>query len=511
MYNKITQYKRGLPLYFNDEFEIARNELILHMKNKEYYLHDRQNIYKNITIEVDYSTKNLNQASFENCIFKNCNFSSASFVNSKFVDCRFICCNLQSANFRSSYFETVYFDNETIINSTKFGKSKLLLCHFDKCDLNSVIFDEAEIFNSKFNDSTWYSLSVDLCLFRNVSFDKIVFRNMNFEFAIFQNIHMNNIKLPFPTIPYIFGGLQYLKSTNDNVFVTSQKKLVSGLTKEEYLSYLDKLEIYYTYTNNYFPLANVYLAKDEVDHCKSALILGVEHALMICDLKLVENLTRLISYNSLFTMSERYDLLNYVVSKVSETHTSRELTNETNKCVFNMRTLLFNSADNGSSLHFSIKTNIESNSQQMADFIRIIENILSEIQKPNHYDIQIRHNSPCEYLINFFSNYESVCFTVGVLVLLLKGTDKILSRVMTHINSAQNIKKQQLENQKLEQEIELNQLELCQRKQNYQNCVCKATLDNEKIAKSNIKISNISYIIISEEGYQIINATDIMN
>ena len=105
MSNKIVQYKKGLPNYFDEEFEFAKNELISHMKNKEYYLHDRQNIYKDINISVDYSTKNLNQASFENCIFEKCNFSSASFVNSKFVNCKFLGCDLKSTNFRSSYFD----------------------------------------------------------------------------------------------------------------------------------------------------------------------------------------------------------------------------------------------------------------------------------------------------------------------------------------------------------------------------------------------------------------------
>ena len=183
--------------------------------------------------------------------------------------------------------------------------------------LDIFVLDEAEIHDTKFNNSTWYALSVDLCLFNKTSFDKTVFRNMNFEFAIFQEIHMNNMKLPFPTIPYIFGGLKYLKETNDNVFVTSQQCLSEGLSKDEYLSLLDKLEIYYKNTNNYFPLANIYLSKDQIENSKSAIILGIERALMLHDLKLIENLTRLISFNSLFNMSERYDLLNYVVSKIS--------------------------------------------------------------------------------------------------------------------------------------------------------------------------------------------------
>lgn len=511
MSNKIVQYKKGLPNYFDDEFEFAKKELISHMKNKEYYLHDRQNIYKDINISVDYSTKNLNQASFENCIFEKCNFSSASFVNSKFVNCKFLGCDLQSTNFRSSYFEQVYFDTNTIINSTRFGKSKLLFCHFDRCDMVSVILDEAEIHDTKFNNSTWYALSVDLCLFNKTTFDKIVFRNMNFEFAIFQEIHMNNMKLPFPTIPYIFGGLKYLKETNDNVFVTSQQCLSEGLSKDKYLSLLDKLEIYYKNTNNYFPLANIYLSKDQMENSKSAIILGIERALMLHDLKLIENLTRLISFNSLFNMSERYDLLNYVVSKISANHTSMELTNETNKCVFNMRTLLFNTTVNGSSLHFSIKTNIENNSRQMAGFIGVIENMISDLQKPSHYNIEIRHNSPYEFLINVFSDYESICFTLGLLCLALKGTDKILTKVMTHISSAQNIKKQHLENKKIEQELKLNEFELQQQEQDFQSRIDKATQSQKEIEQSEIITNNISYIIISNSGNQIINSSDVLN
>ncbi|MBQ9658016.1 MAG: pentapeptide repeat-containing protein [Clostridia bacterium] len=504
MQNELTNYRKLIPSYFDDEYNAVTEELISHMKNKEYFLHDRQIIYQNTSIEVNYSTKNLNQAYFINCIFRNCNFESASFVNSKFIKCKFISCNLKSVNFHGSLFEEVYFDNKTEMLSTKCGKCQFFNSVFDSEILDSVIFDDTTFYNCAFNNSTWYAVSVDLCLFKNTNFKQIKFRNMNLEFSIFDNIHMNNMKLPFPTIPYIYGAFHYLQSTNDNIRVTSQLNIKNGISKEEYLSLLDKLEIYYAYSNNYFPLANIYLAKKDVEKCKSAVIVGMEKAIIKKDLRSIEDLARFISLNSLFKISERYELLSYILSKLSYDQSSIETTNRVNQCINNLRTLFFKPVNKCSSFHLSVKTNINKNDQQVAFFIGVLEKIINSINCSKQYNIEIKHNSPYEFFINLFSDYESVCGILGALILTLKGTDIVINKVINYINSIQSIKNQSLENQKLKQEIELNEIEKQQKNYDLKECKEKALKNNIDIDKKNITVGDISYVIISEDEENVI-------
>lgn len=505
--NSLMAYKNQLNSYLENDYNLAIEKLTSHMKNKQYYLHDRRITYSDTKIEVDYATKNLNQSFFNNCKFVNCNFKCASFINSKFLNCKFINCNLTSTNFRNSIIEKcIFYKDDNFIN-TRFGDCRISDSEFDGCYFNSIILDEAIFNNCRFTNNFWNAVSTYLCEFEDKIFDSVVFRNMNFEYSIFNGIHMNNMKLPFPTIPYIYGGLKYLATTNDNVRITSQHDVKIGISKSEYLLQLDNLEIFYTYTCNYFPLANIYLAKQKLNQCKAAIIYGIKSSILKSDFRMIEMFARLISFNSVFTMHERYDLFNNTISNIANSKSVKK-DNEINKCIFNLRTYLFNTG-NDSSLHLSIKTNINSE-EKLSKLINVIENAILTDKKCN-YNIEIRHNSPYELFLNLFSDYETICYTLGILILSLKGVDKILKVALGHIKTIQEIKKQSLENKILEQKIAKTQKELNENE--YPN-------NNEKLNKScqktfnelnekNIQIQNISYFIISNNEISIIPPSDI--
>lgn len=510
MEDKTLVLKRNIPIYFEEEYQEAINQLCSHMKNKEYFLHNRQVMYKGIQIKNDFSTKNLNHSHFIDCIFDGCNFDSASFLDSRFINCQFINCNLQATNFHCSFFSDVTFNSDCIFDGAKLSACKLIKCLFNGCDLNSVALDEAFFDNCLISDAFWYANSTYLCEFSNTSFTNIKFRNMNLEFAIFENIHMNNMKIPFPTIPYIFGGFQYLQSTSDCVNITSQHDIKNGIKIDDYLNLLNKLEIFYSYSNNYFPLANIYLAQQKIDNCKSAIILGIEKALQEVDLILLENIVRLASLNSLFSTSERYTLLNHLVSMIPQCEHNTYTSNEINKCMYNIRTLLLSNGNKKSSFHLSIKTNIEDDSKKIYLLLSEIENIFKCFDEQKNYNIEIRHNSPYEIFVNCFSNYETICCILGLLIFALKSTDKILSKVTSHISSIQDIKKQQLEIQLLEQQKKLNDLEI--EKINTELCngknVAKESCIN--IKNANITIGDISYITITNESNTVIESSAVI-
>ena len=87
--------------------------------------------------------------------------------------------------------------------------------------------------------------------------DNVTFKNLNLEYTQFINVKINDTALPFPTIPFIINGINYLMHTKDKVFVKSAK--ADKITKDEYLNILPHLKIYYEKTHNYFPLANIYI------------------------------------------------------------------------------------------------------------------------------------------------------------------------------------------------------------------------------------------------------------
>lgn len=513
MNDLIINYKGIIPSYFECDYDNAVSHLTSHMKNKHYYLHDRKIAYKDTTITEDYSTKNLNQAIFINCKFNSSNLSRVSFVNSKFFNCEFCNCNLSSINFRNSVISNCTFNADNCFDNSKFGNCKLSNCYFIGCELNSVSFDEATICSCEFEKNIWNAVTTDLCKFDSCSFSSVVFKNMNFEFSVFRDIHMNNMKLPFPTIPYIYGGLQYLISTNDDINITSQHNIKTGISKEEYLGELTNLEVFYSFSCNYFPLANIYFAQGKKTQGKAAIVYGINKAIENHDYRMIENFARLIKINSVFDMTERYNLYYNTISRIS----AQEVISydDANRCLFNFRTFLFNSGDD-SSFHLSIKTDIESETQ-LATLICKIEDIIRSTQISSTYNIELRHNSPFELFVNLFSDYDSVCYLLGSLLLFLKGVDTVINKVFEYIKNIQEIQKQSIENKTLKQQIELNELDIKLKKLEIEKNnndeteeptynTTTSNIDNRKI-----EINSVSYIILTNNKTQIIPSSDIFD
>ncbi|MCH5172557.1 MAG: pentapeptide repeat-containing protein [Erysipelotrichales bacterium] len=513
MYDLISNYGSILPIFSDEECENAIQELTSHMKNKLYYYHDRKFVYHKATISEDFSTKNLNQSIFIECHFKNSDLSRVSFVNSIFYECKFEECDLSSLNLRNSILTNCIFDSSNCFDNARLGKCRFVNCQFLECKLNSVSMDEAVFINSSFSANSWDSVSTADCKFENTTFDSVIFKNMNFEYSIFENIHMNNMKLPFPTIPYIFGGLQYLMSTDDKICVTSQHNIKHGISKEQYLDQLHNLEVFYSHSNNYFPLANIYIAEGEKEKCKAAILYGIEKSLESQDLRTIEYFSKLIKYNAVFTQQERQDLYHSVIAKVSQ---KKENDENKNRSILNFRMYLFN-ADRSSSVHVSIKTNTES-LEHLSVIINYIEKCNKiNVRKPN-YNIEIRHNSPFEVFFNSFSDYESICYLVGTVLMVLKGVDIVFKKILEHANSILDLKKKSLENKLLEQQIEKNKNELS----SIENTATQhdpeesfkqaANLRNEYYDFStSIEITNISYIIITDEETIIIPPSDVFD
>ena len=99
---------------------------------------------------------------------------------------------------------------------------------------------------------------------------------------------------------------------------------------------------------------------------------------------------------------------------------------------------------------------------------------------------------------------------MGLLIFTLKSTDKVLSKITSHISSFQNIKKQQLENQILEQQKKLNDLEIEKLNNELSNGKNVAKESYINIKNENITIGAISYITITDKFNTIIESSDVI-
>lgn len=204
---------------------------------------------------------------FKNCIFKSVKFDRAAVTGSLFERCDFFDCSLDDADFEFCEFIDCKISikevNGCSFNNSNFIKTIFKKIVFNSCTFTGTFFDKSEIVNVKINYSTLESACFSECKFKNLNW-----RDLNLEYTELIKPEMNNVVLPFFQIPYIFGALDYLVGTTDNVRISFKK---SSIDIQKYLSDgIDYLLDEYTKQQNLFPMISIYLFGNRQNPVKAA-------------------------------------------------------------------------------------------------------------------------------------------------------------------------------------------------------------------------------------------------
>lgn len=405
--------------YVNDEKATKlAEELTEHMNNKLYFNPTPLKVNKGVIINGNYSTKNLRQSFFYDCTFKDANYVDAGLAGSLFSNTYFNECNYLNTNFQSCDFRNCHFEN--IINGfnyTRFNKSIFTETNFVDCDFNGVLMNDAIFTDCSFVNCKWIPIAVENSVFKNTILQNVKFKSMNFEFSTFDNIKLDNVTLPFPTIPYIFNGLNYLKNTSDNVRITSAKKK-GGISIDEYFENIDKLEEFYKYTNNFFPLTNILISKNMYIEAFASTINGINLSIDLRRFRMLRNYCKQLNYIENISMHDRQSLYRYILNKVSNMHFQDFEYSNLNNYLPEVRQLLLDNM-NKQRLEISLLTNIARNdTNEMSLLINIIEHLLD---KKCNYSIELRHNSPWEIFIRLFADPNNISDIINFLTFVFSG------------------------------------------------------------------------------------------
>lgn len=380
-----------------------------HMQNKLYYNPSPFRTYSNSKLSGNYATKNLRETVFISCLFENIDLSEAGLAGSVFEKAIFKNGNYKNTNFHSSDFRNTSFDNVHLIN-TSFDKSVFWNSNFSNSTFDNVSFCDCIFINCVFSGCIW-TVRVENAIFDNCIIKDTVFRHMNFEFSTFRNIHIENSKLPYPTIPYIYGGLEYLMTTKDKVRITSQTNK-KGITKEEYLLCIDQLEKYYIYTQNYFPLSNILISKREYSKALASIRKGFELSILLRRFRMLPNYCKMLAYipgADIHTKQSLYTGMLEYIENASLKDFERENLSMYLPQVTSM--LLKDSLSN--CVYFFIDTNIDGkDTRKISILYEVIDNLFSGICT---YSIQLRHDSPLTALIQFFTDPSNETLVLQIL------------------------------------------------------------------------------------------------
>lgn len=418
--------------FYVDDMEAIKlsQELSEHMKNKSYFNPTPLKVNDGVTIDDNYSTKNLRQSFFNGCVFDGANYSDAGLAGSLFVNCHFTECNYLNTNFQSCDFRDCKFENISDgLMYTRFSKSIFTNTIFRNCILNGILMNDVIFTNCKFINCRWTPVSVENSIFKNTLLKGVKFKNMNFEFSTFDNIKLNDIKLPFPTIPYIFNGLNYLSTTSDKIRVTSAKRK-EGISIEEYLENIDKLCEFYKYTHNFFPLTNILICKKKYVEAFSSVLNGINLSIELRRFRMLKNYCKQLKYIESITMHERQSIYIFILNKISRMNFKEFEHNNLNNYLPEVRQLLLDDLKE-QKIEVSLSTNIESiDTDKISILLNIIEDLLDEIC---NYSIELRHNSPWDVFIPIFTDPNNVSLIINTISL-------VFCAVQTKIAVSQSLK-----------------------------------------------------------------------
>lgn len=409
------------------ELEIITARLSANMKNKFFFNQEPYKAYDSVRINENYEGKNLRQSYFKDCLFDGANLRRTGLAGSVFFGCDFKPClfidtNLQSCDFRSCCFESLELEY-TRMNKSSFYDTVFRNCVFSSVSMNDAIFEKC-----KFINCTW-TLSIENTVFKNTLLDTVIFKEMNFEFATFENIKSNNVKFPFPTIPFIYNGLTYVSTTSDNIRITSAQNK-DGLTAKEYLYYIEDLKDFYTATQNYFPLVNIFISQKEYKKAFSSLILGLKLSIQIRAFRMLKYYCKQLKYINNVSAHQRQELYYFILNEISKCDLKEFEKNALNLYLPEVKDLLYYQGQD-KRLQILLDTNIEDNDYDKISILMF--SLDSFLKNKCTYSLELRHNSPFQGLLDILTDAEKID-------IILKGLAIISSITFGTIHAIQNRK-----------------------------------------------------------------------
>ncbi|MCM1232162.1 MAG: pentapeptide repeat-containing protein [Ruminococcus flavefaciens] len=205
----------------------------------------------------------MKEADFEFCEFTDCSFFAKEPINSSF-------------------------------NNSNFTNTRFFDITFDSCTFTSACFESCHFIKGAIFCST-----LENAVFKNCQFENINLSHLNMDYVEFEGPHMTGVTLAMSQIPFIFGCLEYLLNTTDNIIIEGAKNKIISIK-----NYRDKvlplLIQHFMDTEQYFPLANIQLALKDYDAAKESLKRGISISVETRDFRMLKYYCHLIAKSGYF-------------------------------------------------------------------------------------------------------------------------------------------------------------------------------------------------------------------
>lgn len=388
------------------------------------YLYPFSGEYKGFS----FKRSNLKKITFERTLFDHCNFTGSLFDNVLFDSDT----TMNSVNFLRSKFNKCEFKSNSIQHALNFSSCIIENCIFNGYTIRGSYFNNSKIYNTKFVNQKLISTSFDNCYFKDVTFEMCNIKNLNLEFATFDNVNLINTQISFYQLPYIIGIFLEVKNLKNLVLGCGKGKTI---TFEEYCDNIQDSIIYFTYLNQYLPLANLYYLKKDYENAKNSILIGVDYALIKQDFTNIKYLIRMAAMYNLLTYSEIQNIL-----KSLDQHLT-SLSDDENYKYYLMQSYEIqsdlNNILNKAVLDIKIETTLNNTQFDSASEVcQEIDELLMNLNLNIEHSFRLSHNSPITIVLSVIG-LSADLITISALV--YKVISKKFNK-MKNINEKKQIK-----------------------------------------------------------------------
>lgn len=407
----------------------CQGSLIPPMKGQAFY----QCNFLQIPFEgIDASPALLKRCQIERGKIINSNFSSSNFSGSEFN-----ISGLASSFNTSDFSETVVCDSE-----------------FKGCSFSESYFYCAKLLNCKFVHSEFVSAQ-----FIQASLENCDLACSNLAYAEFKQSSFSQTVFPYWGTLHVVRGLPEILSGYKSTFSTPDGQ--HCVEKAQYMEELLLLRPFFCQKNDFLALANSHILVGESAKAYQAITMGMEYACNQGNLTLLRHLCRVASLNSFFSQPQMRELYNLIETALSEaTLTPMQYRNYSQE-LYLARRLLIDSPFDQDTIKITIQTKIPCTAyDRISGAIKTIDCLLAAVAPETTSHIEIRHNSPVEFIIQIAGKLMDLIASFAALNQFFDKTSTYVERmqnIVIHHKELKQKKKDQAKIEQLEKQVaELN-------------------------------------------------------
>ena len=426
-------------LYTEEEYNKAKENILLHKQSTVKFNSVLEGA-NGVTLYGDYTLARVSHNYFSNCIFDSASLDSVAGTGSIFTNVKFLNTNINNAGFSNGTIDNCYFENCTL-NNSNFSNSYIRNTIWKDCNLSGLNISASHLKNCKFCGETTKPGNLNETHFESVEINDVRFTNLNLEYSMFENIKTHNTILPFSQIPYVFGGIDYLLNTKDNVRISSHINKTDSISISEYIAVLNDMEVFYSYKNELFPLANILLSLGRKEEALYAALCGIVFSIKESDYRMCKNFAKLLTYKQFFSPEQLVSLYKEIESRIIIKELSDADFFQYNKYIYDIKSLL-NSNPNNKTITLFLKTNIENtDSKEASLLIEMIDHFTHldgvNLSQPK---LTISHNSPLLLAVTISGiSLAKIIAITGLILTAVAGVCKSLNEIADFIIKIQKI------------------------------------------------------------------------